>query len=60
MNGERKELEADGQEALIPDRRMEAERRGETVKGQWDRGKFIYDERRDNYICPGGEELRRR
>jgi len=47
MNGERKELEADGQEALIPDRRMEAERRGETVKGQWDRGKFIYDERRD-------------
>jgi transposase/IS5 family transposase len=53
------ELEADGQEALIPDRRMEAERRGETVKGQWDRGKFIYDERRDNYICPGGEELRK-
>lgn len=38
---------------------MEAERREETAKGQWDRGKFVCNERRDNCICPGGEEKRK-
>jgi transposase len=51
------QLEKDGQEALVPDRRLEAEREGETVKGAYDRGRFTYDERSDSYRCPGGQRL---
>jgi hypothetical protein len=47
-------VEQDKQEALIPDRRLEAERRNETAKGEYDRSKFVYDERTDSYICPWG------
>jgi len=50
-------LEAEGQEALIPDRRMEVERRGECAKGEYDRSKFIYKERGDCFVCPSGEIL---
>jgi transposase len=50
-------LEKEGQEALIPDHRLEAEQRGETSRGQYDRSKFIYDERIDTYICPCGARL---
>jgi transposase len=52
-------LEQDKQEALIPDRRLEAEQRNETAKGEYDRSKFIYDERTDSYICPWGMVLDR-
>ena len=50
-------LEHDKQEALIPDRRLEAEQRNETAKGEYDRSKFVYDERTDSYICPWGMVL---
>lgn len=50
-------LEQEGQEALIPDRRLEAELRDEVVRGEYDRSKFIYDERADRYICPWGKFL---
>jgi transposase len=50
-------LEQEGQEALIPDRRMEAEQRNEVSRGDYDRSKFIYDERTDIYICPQGKSL---
>lgn len=52
-------LEHDKQEALIPDRRLEAEQRNETAKGEYDRSKFVYDERTDSYICPWGMVLER-
>ena len=50
-------LKQEGQEALIPDRRMEAEQRNEVSRGDYDRSKFIYDERTDIYICPQGKSL---
>jgi transposase len=50
-------LEQEGQEALIPDRRMEAEQRNEVSRGDYDRSKFIYDERTNIYICPQGKSL---
>jgi len=52
-------LEAEGQEALIPDRRMEVEERGTTAKGEYDRSKFHYRERSDSYRCPAGQILRK-
>jgi len=52
-------LEADCQEALIPDRRYEAEIRGELSKGDYDRSLFTYDGGKDCYICPQGCELKR-
>ena len=50
-------LEAEGRKALIPDRRMEAEKRGETAKGEYDRSKFKYMGRTDRYRCPEGKML---
>jgi ABC-2 type transport system ATP-binding protein/transposase len=47
-------LEAEGQKALIPDRRMEVEKRGECAKGEYDRSEFEYKERGDCYVCPHG------
>jgi len=35
-------LEAEGQEALIPDRRMDVEENGTTAKGDYDRSKFSF------------------
>jgi transposase len=52
-------LEEDNQFALIPDRRHEAEVRGELSKGEYDRSKFTFEEQRDCYICPQGVELGR-
>jgi transposase len=52
-------LEAEGQQALIPDRRMEVEVREATAKGEYDRSKFHYREGRDNYRCPAGQVLRK-
>ena len=51
------ELEQDKQDALIPDRRLEAEQKNETAKGEYDRSKFLYDESTDSYICPWGVVL---
>jgi transposase len=50
-------LEQEGQEALIPDRRLEAEKRNEVSRGEYDRSKFIYDDAGDIYICPQGKVL---
>jgi transposase len=52
-------LEVEGQEALIPDRRMEVEEHGTTAKGDYDRSKFKYRERSDSYRCPAGWILRK-
>ena len=52
-------LEADGQNALMPDRRHETEIRGELSKGDYDRSRFFYDEQKDCYTCPQGCELQR-
>jgi hypothetical protein len=51
------QLEEEEQEALIPDRRLEAEERGEVSKGEYDRSNFTYDESNESYICPLREEL---
>lgn len=51
------ELEEDGQAALIPDRRMGVEERGETSKGDYDRSQFRYDASSDSYECPAGKLL---
>jgi len=51
------QLEEEGQAALVPDRRLEAEQRGECAKGDYDRSRFEYREKRDCYICPEGEVL---
>jgi hypothetical protein len=40
------------QDALIPDRRLEVEMRGETLKGEYDRSWFRYDRGHDEYVCP--------
>lgn len=50
-------LEADEQFALIPDRRYEAEIKGSLSKKDYDRSRFLYDEERDCYRCPMGQEL---
>ena len=50
-------LEKEEREALIPDHRLEAEQSGETSRWQYDRSKFIYDEKADTYICPWGRRL---
>ncbi len=50
-------LREDRQNALIPDRRMEAESRGVTSKGEYDRSRFSYDANEDMYICPEGKRL---
>jgi transposase len=52
-----KKLEEAGQAALIPDKRMEVESRGETAKGEYDRSKFGYNKEKDQYQCPTGETL---
>ena len=52
-------LEQEGQEALIPDRRLEAEQREEVSRAEYDRSEFIYDETADLYICPQREILRK-
>lgn len=51
------QLEEEEQQALIPDKRLEAEERGEVSKGEYDRSNFTYDESNDSYICPLSEEL---
>jgi len=51
-------LEAEGQEALIPDRRMDVEENGTTAKGDYDRSKFSFRADRDTYRCPCGQTLR--
>ena len=51
-------LEAEGQEALIPDRRMEVEEQGTTAKGDYDRSSFSYRESSDSYRCPAGQILK--
>ena len=50
-------LEAEGQEVLIPDRRMEVEKNGSTAKGDYDRSKFSYRADNDTYRCPCGQRL---
>jgi len=50
-------IEQEGQEALIPDRRLEAEERNEVSRGECDRSKFTYDDAVDIYICPQGNVL---
>jgi hypothetical protein len=50
-------LEASGQHALIPDKRMEVEERGETKRGDYDRSNFRYDKKNNRYICPAGVKL---
>lgn len=50
-------LEANKQEALIPDRRYEAEKNDKTKKGDYDRSKFKYNETKDEYKCPAGKKL---
>jgi hypothetical protein len=49
-------LEAEGQQALIPDSRMEVEEQGATARGEYDRSKFHYRERSDSYRCPAGQK----
>lgn len=50
-------LEEGKQDALIPDRRMEAEEKGRLSKGAYDRSKFTYLAEEDVYICPMGRRL---
>jgi len=52
-------LEAEGQQALIPDSRMEVEEQGATAKGEYDRSKFYYRVNSDSYRCPAGQILRK-
>ena len=47
-------LELGGQEALIPDRRMDVEKNGTTAKGEYDRSKFTFRANSDSYRCPCG------
>ena len=51
------ELEEQNIDALIPDKRMEAERRDELAKGEYDRSKFTYEPATNVYTCPAGEHL---
>lgn len=50
-------LEEKNIDALIPDRRMEAEQKDELAKGKYDRSKFIYELDTDSYVCPAGNVL---
>lgn len=50
-------LEAGGQQALIPDRRMKGEARGTGCKGAYDRSRFTYCPELDAYRCPAGATL---
>ena len=52
-------LEEQGQDALIPDKRLDVEERGETAKGDYDRSQFRYERSCDRYVCPGGKRLAR-
>jgi hypothetical protein len=52
-------LEEEGQEALIPDRRLEAEQRKEVSRGEYDRSQFVYDDGTDSYVCPRGNNLKK-
>lgn len=52
------ELNVQEQKALIPDKRLEVEERGETAKGKYDRSEFKYNEKKDCYKCPEGKILR--
>jgi hypothetical protein len=49
-----------GQDALIPDRRMNIETRGETAKGEYDRSRFRYFQRDDCFVCPKKKHLLRK
>jgi transposase len=51
-------LQAEGQEALIPDRRIDVELHGRTAKGDYDHCKFRFRASRDTYRCPCGQTLR--
>lgn len=46
-----------GQDALIPDRRMEVENSDDTAKGEYDRSKFRYNKDDDYYRCPQKKKL---
>lgn len=50
-------LEAGGQQALIPDRRLKGEARETGCKGAYDRSKFVYCPADDTYRCPAGATL---
>jgi len=50
-------LEEEERKALIPDKRMDVEKRGETSKGEYDRSRFKYSEEGDRYRCPAGAWL---
>jgi transposase len=52
-------LEAEKQMALIPDQRIELESHGGSYRGEYDRSKFRYIDKTDNYICPAGKKLKR-
>jgi len=52
-------LETEGQQALIPDRRLEVEEQDATAKREYDRSKFHYRGRTDSYRCPAGQILRK-
>ena len=43
-------------DAYIPDREFQSWQRGKPV-GDFDKENFVYDQRRDCYICVEGEEL---
>jgi transposase len=51
-----KALEQRNVDAYIPDREYQAQQRGKQVD-TFHKDSFIYDEDRDRYICPEGEEL---
>ncbi len=47
-------LKLDGQEALIPDQRIDVEETERTAKGEYDRSKFSFRANSDSYRCPRG------
>lgn len=51
------ELEEIKQDALIPDKKLEVEMRGETKKGEFDKSNFIYNKGENTYECPLGIKL---
>ena len=51
-----KALEGRKIDAYIPDREYQAQQRGKSV-GDFHKESFVYDEKRDCYICVEGEEL---
>ncbi len=50
-------LEEMKQEALIPDKKFEVEKRGETKKEEFDKSNFNYNEVENTYECPLGKKL---